>query len=258
MRLTIDHRTVYRFREPQRRLVQMLRMTPENHHDQTVASWRIDVDCDATMRSAHDGFGNATTMLYVAGPIAAIEITVSGEVLTSHSSGVLHGANEVFPPALFLRVTAVTRADPEIAAFADDVAERDATLSALKRVNVGVSADRRQGTVDSAWLGGGVYRGCRLGWLRPLNRRFSGRGPCPGRGGARFAWCRRSRWIEARRGRRRARRRYYRVGKPVTLSRSYGAGRQGPIRALRATASQWDRAPRSADTGSCTPSAAIP
>ncbi len=135
MRLSIDHRTVYRFREPQRRLVQMLRMTPENHHDQTVASWRIDVDCDATMRSAHDGFGNATTMLYVAGPIAAIEITVTGEVLTSHSSGVLHGANETFPPALFLRATAVTHADPEIAKFADAVAGGEATRGELERIN---------------------------------------------------------------------------------------------------------------------------
>ena len=94
MRLSIDHRTVYRFSEPQSRLVQMLRLTPENTHDQTVAGWRIDVDRDARLREGRDGFGNAVTMLYVEGPLDGIAITVSGEVLTSTSSGVLRGAAE--------------------------------------------------------------------------------------------------------------------------------------------------------------------
>ena len=67
MRLSIDHRTVYRFSEPQSRLVQMLRLTPENTHDQTVAGWRIDVDRDGRVRGGRDGFGNAVTMLYVEG-----------------------------------------------------------------------------------------------------------------------------------------------------------------------------------------------
>ena len=135
MRLTIDHRTVYRFSEPQRRLVQMLRMTPGNSHDQTVAAWRIDVDCDAKMRSARDGFGNIGTMLYVEGPVDGIEITVSGEVLTSHSNGVLHGAHEVFPPALFLRHTILTPADPAIAAFARGTAGDATALGSLHRIN---------------------------------------------------------------------------------------------------------------------------
>jgi transglutaminase-like putative cysteine protease len=135
MRLTIDHRTVYRFSEPQARLVQMLRMTPQNHHDQTVAAWRIDVDCDAKMRDAHDGYGNATTMLYVEGAIDKIEVSVSGEVLTTHSNGVLHGAEEVLPPALFLRATPATRADEAIATFADAAAGDVATHGALHRIN---------------------------------------------------------------------------------------------------------------------------
>ena len=135
MRLSIDHRTIYRFTEPQRRLVQMLRMTPQNSHDQTVASWRIDVDCDVKMRPARDGFGNAGTMLYVEGPVEHIEITVSGEVLTSENDGVLHGANELFPPALFLRATDATAADPAIVAFARDHAGAAPPLERLRRLN---------------------------------------------------------------------------------------------------------------------------
>ena len=118
MRLSIDHRTTYRFSTPQDRLVQRLRMTPENTHDQTVASWHIAVDCDARMRRHRDGFGNCTTMLYCEGPLSSIEITVAGEVVTSHSDGVLHGTKEPLPPALFARATALTVADDAVAAFA--------------------------------------------------------------------------------------------------------------------------------------------
>jgi len=139
MRLSIDHRTLYRFSAPQTRLVQMLRMTPENSHDQTVAAWRIDVDCDAKMRPGRDGFGNATTMLYVEGPIAALEIVVSGEVLTSHSDGVLHGVAEVLPPALFQRHTPATAADAAIADFARKVGGSD-RLDALHRLNQALHA----------------------------------------------------------------------------------------------------------------------
>jgi transglutaminase-like putative cysteine protease len=134
MRLSIDHRTRYRFSEPQARLVQLLRLTPQNTHDQTVAQWRIDLDHDARMRPGRDGFGNCVTMLYVEGPLDGIEITVTGEVLTSHSAGVLHGTSEPLPPALFLRATEATPADPEIAAFAGDLGG-DAPLDRLHRLN---------------------------------------------------------------------------------------------------------------------------
>ena len=135
MRLSIDHRTVYRFSEPQSRLVQMLRMTPENSHDQTVARWRIDVDHDATMRRGRDGFGNAVTMLYVEGPLLDIEIAVRGEVLTSHSDGVVRGVNEVLPPAVYLRSTDATPRDPGIAAFAREVAGAGGVIGQLHRLN---------------------------------------------------------------------------------------------------------------------------
>ena len=136
MRLSIDHHTIYRFAQPQGRLVQMLRLTPENTHDQTVASWRIDVDCDARLRPGRDGFGNAVTMLYAEGPVDGIEITVKGEVLTSHSDGVLHGVHETLPPALFLRSTEATVLDTAIAKFAVNAAEgaRD-RIGALHRLN---------------------------------------------------------------------------------------------------------------------------
>jgi len=135
MRLSVDHRVTYRFAVPQARVVQLLRMTPQNTHDQTVASWHIAVDCDARTRSHVDGFGNATTMLYCEGPLEGIEISVSGEMVTSHSDGVLHGTAEPLPPRLFLRETPATLADAAITDFARDVVGDEGGVAGLRRLN---------------------------------------------------------------------------------------------------------------------------
>lgn len=135
MRLSIDHRTTYRFTLPQGRVVQLLRMTPPNTHDQTVADWHIAVDCDARVREHVDGFGNRTTMLYAEGPIDRIEIAVTGEVVTSHSDGVLHGTFEPLPPPAFLRTTPATTPDAAIVAFVREAWDGAETLAGLHRFN---------------------------------------------------------------------------------------------------------------------------
>ena len=138
MRLSIEHRTTYRFSTPQARVVQMLRVTPANSHDQTVASWRLDIDRDARLRDGRDGFGNRVTMLYVEGPLDEIEIAVVGEVVTSHSDGVLHGVAEALPPALFLRATPATPQDEAIAAFAREQESDGSLLGQLHALNAGL------------------------------------------------------------------------------------------------------------------------
>jgi transglutaminase-like putative cysteine protease len=140
MRLTIDHRTTYRFTAPQGRVVQLLRMTPRNTHDQTVAEWNIAVDCDARLRQHRDGFGNLTTMLYAEGPLDALEIVVSGEVVTSTSRGVLHGTFEPLAPALYLRSTPATQAEAALAAFAREATGDRTPIAALHALNRAVHA----------------------------------------------------------------------------------------------------------------------
>lgn len=145
MRLSVDHRTVYRFSSPQARLVQMLRVTPDNSHDQTVASWGIHVDCDARMRTGRDGFGNIVTMLYAEGPLDGIALEVTGEVLTSSSDGIVHGVAEPLSPPVYLRPTSWTPADPGIAAFAREHGQASDRLAALHAVN---GALHRRNPVD--------------------------------------------------------------------------------------------------------------
>lgn len=115
MRLSVQHETRYRFTEPQARIVQLLRLFPGDTSRQTVVNWRIDVDCDARLRESIDGYGNLTRMLYAEGPVATLRLIVSGEALLSEGDGPIEGTDEPFPPELFRRVTALTRADDAIA-----------------------------------------------------------------------------------------------------------------------------------------------
>lgn len=117
MRLYVSHRAEYRFSEAQRRLIQLLRLTPGNHVGQSVVAWSIDVDCDARLKPSHDGYGNETMMLYVDGPIDGIALSVSGEVLTEDHAGMVKGTAEPLLPLHFLQPTALTQADAAIRDF---------------------------------------------------------------------------------------------------------------------------------------------
>jgi transglutaminase-like putative cysteine protease len=123
MRIRIEHRTHYAFSQPQRRLIQLLRMTPPSFDGQAVVDWHVEVDCDARLKHIRDGYGNDVTMLYVDGPIDRITLTVGGEVLTEDRAGIVQGTPEPLPVQLFLRPTPQTQADAAIAAFAHDIAE---------------------------------------------------------------------------------------------------------------------------------------
>ncbi len=125
MRLSIDHHTIYRFSQPQARVVQLLRVTPVDYAAQTVIDWRIDVDCDARLRTGHDGFGNATTMLYVDGPISEIALTVRGQVLTEDMAGKVEGLAETLPPLFYTRSTVQTAPDARIVALGRGVGSSD-------------------------------------------------------------------------------------------------------------------------------------
>lgn len=104
MRIAVDHTLTVAFPSLQSRATLALRVTPDDHHDQTVSGWRIGPDCDARLRTGRDGYGNVLTMVYAEGPIDGIEFHVTGEVFTGPSSGILSAAHpEPLPPALFLR-----------------------------------------------------------------------------------------------------------------------------------------------------------
>jgi transglutaminase-like putative cysteine protease len=133
MRICVAHETVYRYDTPSSGVIQTLRLTPRNHTGQYVVNWRIDVSADCRLEPQEDAFGNIVHAFSAGGPISELRLLAEGEVETQDTAGVVHGAVERFPPSLFLRETALTRADEAISAYAAQFGRPAAadTLSAL-------------------------------------------------------------------------------------------------------------------------------
>jgi transglutaminase-like putative cysteine protease len=133
MRICVAHETVYRYDPPCTGVIQTLRLTPRNHAGQYVVNWRIDVSADCRLEPQEDAFGNITHAFSLAGPLGELRLLAEGEVETQDTAGVVRGAVERFPPALFLRETALTHADKTILVYAAQFPRPTAgnTLAAL-------------------------------------------------------------------------------------------------------------------------------
>ena len=118
MRIKVSHRTHYSYASPAASVIQILRLTPRSHEGHHVMGWRIDVDLDCQLRPDQDAFGNLSHRFSVAGPLSELSVSVSGEIETFDTSGVIAGTVERFPPEFFLRGTELTRADGALRDFA--------------------------------------------------------------------------------------------------------------------------------------------
>jgi len=147
MRLSIRHRTCYRFSAPQSRVIQLARLTPANSGGQAILSWDMTVSADVRLRPARDGYGNAVTMLYVDGPLDELMVEAAGEVLTQDQAGVVRNAPEPLPPAVFLQESALTEGDEAIAALAETAREAgDAPLPRMHGLTRLIGARMRYDT----------------------------------------------------------------------------------------------------------------
>jgi transglutaminase-like putative cysteine protease len=125
MHLFIDHRTQYLFSEPQRRVIQLLRVTPSSFDGQQIIDWQINAECDVHLLPGRDGFGNETTMLYCDGSLTGLALSIRGEVLTENRHGIVAGAPDPLPPDVFLQQTTLTRPTPEIVEFMETIAAKE-------------------------------------------------------------------------------------------------------------------------------------
>lgn len=140
MRLSITHTTRYAYAFPPRRIIQLLRVTPQSYDGHAVGNWRIDVDCDAGLREARDGYGNHVHMLYIDMPPREVRVTVGGRVLTTTGTGAVQGLAEPLPPTVFLRPTPLTRADAALTDFARMLdAGGGSALDKLHRLNAALN-----------------------------------------------------------------------------------------------------------------------
>ncbi|HEY0626405.1 MAG TPA: transglutaminase family protein [Allosphingosinicella sp.] len=135
MRLSVQYRTSYRYSEPARRVIQLLRLTPHSFRGQNVLDWRIDLGVDARLRESRDGYGNIIHMLYIDKPLTELTVTVSGKVLTEDRAGVVDGLPGDLPPEVFLRPTRLTEGGKPLQDFAAALeAEGGTRLERLHRL----------------------------------------------------------------------------------------------------------------------------
>jgi transglutaminase-like putative cysteine protease len=131
MRLRISHLTSYHYEAPATSISQMLRLTPRNNESQYGVHWRIDVSNDCWLHQHEDAFGNITHAFAAEGSFRELAVMAEGEVEARDTQGILRGTIERFPPSLYLRDTALTSADTNIADFAGRLSRhnRSAELS---------------------------------------------------------------------------------------------------------------------------------
>lgn len=121
MQIKVYHKTHYRYVEPARGVIQVLRLMPRNHDGLHVFDWRVEVDVNARLRESEDSLGNLQHTLDVAGPIAELTVTAEGEVETQDTGGIVRGVRERFPELFFLRTTPTTVLNADMVTYANDV-----------------------------------------------------------------------------------------------------------------------------------------
>jgi transglutaminase-like putative cysteine protease len=122
MRIRIVYDTRYAYETPARMVAQVLRLTPRSNDSQYVAHWRVELDIDEAAPCGEDALGNITHTFFTTKPLSHLTITVSGEVETTDTHGLLTGVIEPLPADVFLRETPLTTMDDAMRAFAEDLA----------------------------------------------------------------------------------------------------------------------------------------
>jgi transglutaminase-like putative cysteine protease len=151
MRIRISHATTYHYDTPPNGVTQLLRLTPRNHDGQYVVDWRIDLSADCLLHQHEDAFGNVTHSFTADGPFDKLAVIVDGDVETVDTHGIVNGAIERFPPAMYLRETDLTTPDPAIVDFAETArAQAGKDSDTLARLHELLGALNREITFDTS------------------------------------------------------------------------------------------------------------
>ena len=152
MRLAVRHDTVYRYEDAPVQLALRLRLFAADSPMQRVEDWTVTVNGAPVEPLFANAFGDREAFWRSPEPVAEAVIAAEGVVETEDKAGVL-GRAPPHRPAVFLRLTALTRPDAAIAEFAREVAAGgdEDRLALLHRLTERV-ADRvtyRKGATDN-------------------------------------------------------------------------------------------------------------
>ncbi|SFA87275.1 Transglutaminase-like enzyme, putative cysteine protease [Poseidonocella pacifica] len=135
MRLTVEHRTHYRFEVPMRRVIQVHRLLPADSDNQRIADWSIDIGEGIVGGSYRDAAGDNISNVSWRGPLDEVTVTVRGVVETHETSGVLRGHQERSVPGMYMRHTRQTWPDGDLRKLAADTSKDFEDASPLRRAH---------------------------------------------------------------------------------------------------------------------------
>ena len=122
MRISIEHRTTYRYSGEITHIAQYLRLTPATNPSQRVIDW--SVRANGQLFPWRDAYGNLCHTLVVERSTAEIVITAKGRVDTDDAKGVLPADESRVAPEVFLRSTPLTKPSKPLREFAGGFRER--------------------------------------------------------------------------------------------------------------------------------------
>ncbi|MGZ8209370.1 MAG: transglutaminase family protein [Burkholderiales bacterium] len=137
MKISVEHTTTYVYEEPVRYSTEYLRLTPSSNARQRVLEWALEAPADPV--ELIDGYGNITHLLTITQPVSEIVIRSRGVVETFTSREEPRDDSRL-SPLVFLRPTALTRAEGALADFAQQFRRRVATVSGLRELSGAVHA----------------------------------------------------------------------------------------------------------------------
>ncbi|MEO0550517.1 MAG: transglutaminase family protein [Pseudomonadota bacterium] len=114
MLLKIDHQTRYEYTAPVTFALQQLRTRPLSSRCQTVIDWKISLKGAKLQTSFVDQHGNHVDLVELESGTEEIVISVSGEVETIETNGVLGRHTLAMPLWFYLRQSELTKPGPQI------------------------------------------------------------------------------------------------------------------------------------------------
>jgi transglutaminase-like putative cysteine protease len=118
MRLSILHRTTYRYESPVFYSIQHLRLTPRDEPHQRTLRWRLKAP--GKLNDALDAYGNRVHTLVLAEAHGDVEIEARGEIeVDPLDDGRLEEDEGATPPMTYLAATPLTAPDDALRDFAE-------------------------------------------------------------------------------------------------------------------------------------------
>jgi len=136
MILTVFHKTRYDFASPVGGILQSHRLTPAKCDGQKVIDWKVEVPGAVMGELFRDGAGDYIQTVSLRMPVNHIEVTVSGKVETTDTSGILRGHRERVAPRAYMRHTMRTEANRAIRDLVDDTLRGKENAPELDRAHL--------------------------------------------------------------------------------------------------------------------------